>query len=516
MPGVESPIERAARALQPQSSMAYPDKLNALQSFLASLGERVDLDSAQAILHTVPLPLFYNAFETTADEDQDLVKLLCQIVGKLLRPIPFDVFVADPVNQEFLIRGLQHFSPDIRYLSLQQVETCLSKPNTVRQVATSTVFAFTLTSVAFQDTRTANKAVDVAVKIASEMPSVLFEQSTSILQGLFQTNETVRFRVFELIIRVAGSSSEAFELGEASGLFQVIVQEVQSDDILLRLNAVEMLTQIATSPSGLAFLQRTGLLHNLARMITDSNDTDTVAMLTKHAAFHFFGHLGRNKDINFQPIDRECHVFNAILKCLEDPANPEIEITAMHTASLIASKPSGLQLFYNSAVVDPFFDRYKSSTGDVKIAYLRSLAAVLSVEAPTGSEEAALVEQMTKDLFLRTGNGGFHVLSNLVQNAKQPVDDIRMAALSVLQSTASHQWGREYMAQSSDFMGYILDRTNDHSAAGLNAKYDIVSALGRAPAAQQTFGDHYPMIRQYISQGPYYRETTTEVAMESG
>lgn len=109
--------------------------------------------------------------------------------------------------QEFLIRGLQHFSPEIRYLSLQQVETCLSNPNTVRQVvctslngredllltemtmikATSTVFAFTLTSVAFQDTRTASKAVDVAVKIASEMPSVLFEQSTSILQGLFQT-----------------------------------------------------------------------------------------------------------------------------------------------------------------------------------------------------------------------------------------------------------------------------------------------------------------------------------------
>lgn len=59
-----------------------------------------------------------------------------------------------------------------------------------------------------------------------------------------------------------------------------------------------------------------------------------------------------------------------------------VQITAMHTASLIASKPSGLQLLYNSAIVEPFFDRYKSSTGDVKIAYLRSLAAILSVEAP--------------------------------------------------------------------------------------------------------------------------------------
>ena len=57
-------------------------------------------------------------------------------------------------------------------------------------------------------------------------------------------NETVRFRVYELIVRVAGSSTQAFELGENSGLLDGFMNEVQSTDTLVALNAIEILRQV--------------------------------------------------------------------------------------------------------------------------------------------------------------------------------------------------------------------------------------------------------------------------------
>ena len=57
-------------------------------------------------------------------------------------------------------------------------------------------------------------------------------------------NETVRFRVYELIVRVAGSSTRAFELGENSALLDGFMNEVASTDTLVALNAIEILRQV--------------------------------------------------------------------------------------------------------------------------------------------------------------------------------------------------------------------------------------------------------------------------------
>lgn len=71
-----------------------------------------------------------------------------------------------------MIQGLTHFTPEIRYLSVQQVFKCLASDEFVSNMVNSDVFPLVLATIAFQDTRTANKASELLYKM-STMPSGL-------------------------------------------------------------------------------------------------------------------------------------------------------------------------------------------------------------------------------------------------------------------------------------------------------------------------------------------------------
>jgi hypothetical protein len=47
-----------------------------------------------------------------------------------------------------------------------------------------------------------------------------------------------------LIIKVAGSSEEGFELAENDMLLDDVIAEVKSNDILIKINAIEMLMEV--------------------------------------------------------------------------------------------------------------------------------------------------------------------------------------------------------------------------------------------------------------------------------
>jgi hypothetical protein len=47
-----------------------------------------------------------------------------------------------------------------------------------------------------------------------------------------------------LIIAVAGSSDQAFDQCEESGLLYEFTKEMQSDDLLLKMNAIELLNEV--------------------------------------------------------------------------------------------------------------------------------------------------------------------------------------------------------------------------------------------------------------------------------
>ena len=90
-------------------------------SFAKGILETLTLEQSNKTLENISLAnLFYHA-----DSEADVGVYAREAIRRLLNPIPYES-IATTEYKTYLVQGLSHFSPDVRKLSLQQVEKCLA------------------------------------------------------------------------------------------------------------------------------------------------------------------------------------------------------------------------------------------------------------------------------------------------------------------------------------------------------------------------------------------------------
>ncbi|KAI7891989.1 26S proteasome non-ATPase regulatory subunit 5 [Mucor mucedo] len=507
-PAPVNPLVQVSKVLQPNATVPLPEKVAVLQTFATTLQGNLPMERSVQILSAVPLGLFYHGFSV---EDDKLTAVLCELIQKILSPFTFEHVMSEE-NKPFLLQGLTHFTPEIRYLSIQQVFKCLSSDASVAMMVESDVFPLILVSIAFQDTRTANKASELLYKMSS-MPSGLEAffgpTCTMMLKQLLSVNGTISFRVYDLIIKVATLSDETFKKSEDSGLLLEFTKELQSKDLLVKINAIELLNEIATTPAGLVFLEKADLLESISAVLDNPNDNDVVVALVKCAVIKFFGNLGENKTIQFEPMSVKYHILERLEKCL-DSTETEILMVTVSSVGLIGSHLAGLEQISNQqSLLEKFFEIYESSVGPIKGVFLQSLSKLISVR---GDNEH--VEKLTLDIFKRI-QGRPSTLTSLIKEAKQPEESVRVASFALMQAIAYHAWGSQLMAQSNEFMNYILNRSTEYTEQGQTWKYAIIQTLASAPDASHIFKEYYAQLVVYIRQGAYFRPLEAIAAVES-
>ncbi|KAI8368717.1 26S proteasome non-ATPase regulatory subunit 5 [Blakeslea trispora] len=510
-PATLSPMDQLVQVLAPNSNASVTEKTSVLQAFSTTLNDVLTLERSLQILNQVPLQLFYLGFSA---EDERLTTVLCEVINKILQPFSYDQIMSEE-NKDFLIQGLTHFTPEIRYLSLQQVFKCLASDQHVSEMTHSDVFPLVVATIAFQDAHTANKASDLLLQISktpSGQEAFFGPTCIAMLKQLLQVNGTISFRVYDLLIKVATYSDSNFERCEASGLLEAFVYELSSDDLLLKINAIELLNEIAVTPSGLKFLEKSNLIETIATVLDNPDDTDVVVQLVKCAVLKFFGNLGENKAIAFEPLSVQYRLLNRIGQCLES-SNGEILIVTVSTLGLLGSHADGLKMIYgyqNKALIHRLLEIYSASVSQLKSVCLQTISKWLSVSDNNEQE----IESLTYDIYHHI-EGRPSTLLSIVKEAKQPDDSLRIAAFAVMQSIACHTWGIQNMANSSEFMNYILNRTTEHDEQGQTWKYAIIQTMARAPNASNVFGNHYQQLQVYVRQGAFFRVIEPVAAVEN-
>ncbi|KAI9482644.1 MAG: 26S proteasome non-ATPase regulatory subunit 5 [Benjaminiella poitrasii] len=501
-------LEQVVRVLDPNTTASINDKISTLQAFASTLSGNLSLEHSAEILQIVPLGLFYNGFSI---EDDRLTSILCDLINTILHPFLYEHIVSSE-NKPFLIQGLTHFTPEIRYLSLQQVFKCLASDADLTLMLSSDVFPLVVASVAFQDTKTANKACELLYRVATTpVGQEAFFSATCVtmLKQLLQINGTISFRVYELIIKVAVLSDDTFRECESLDLLTDFIKELESDDLLIKINALELMNEIAATPAGITFLEKANLLANISSVLDNEEESDIAVQLVKCAVLKFIGHLGEVETIDFVSLSEKYHLLERIEKCLET-ANIEILIVSLSTVGLIGSSPNGLKIILQrESLVSKFFE-HQTSVGQVKAVFLQSLSKLFSVRK---DQE---IDDLTLALYKRIEARPSALLS-LIKETNQPEDHIRIAAFAVMQAIASHIWGSQLMAQSDEFMTYILNRTTEYTEQGQSWKYAIIQTLASAPNAIQLFSqhNHYAQLQVYIRQGAHYRIVEPVAAVEN-
>ncbi|KAG1198863.1 hypothetical protein G6F35_012577 [Rhizopus arrhizus] len=181
-----------------------------------------------------------------------------------------------------------------------------------------------ITTLSFQDTKPAQKASELLYKITLTHQDAIFSPTAcSIIKQLLRVSETVKFRIYDLVIKVASSSNHAFELCESTGLLHEFISELQSNDLLVKMNAIELLNEIAATPSGIIFLERAKLVDDMSAILDNEDEDDVVVCLVKCSIIKFIGNLGENKDVPFQQLSNQYGILNRLETCL-DSKNDQI------------------------------------------------------------------------------------------------------------------------------------------------------------------------------------------------
>ncbi|CAG8472566.1 26439_t:CDS:10 [Racocetra persica] len=467
------------------------DLINALEIMNLSLEGPNGAQKAQTILAAIPIPELF----TLLGNYEDVVSLAtCKVLNKLLRPMSYADINSSGL-QEYLMLGLQHEVPEVRILTLNQIEKCQESEEAIQDLVKSPLFPAMLESLGFDDTLTSTRILELLVKLVTTSSycfQVFFDpESIAILNRLSKGDGIVKFRVFDLMARISLSSPEAFQLCESSGSLEAITSELKSDDLLIKLNAIETLSKIIQSRISYSFFEKAGILQFFVDILSKDDDQDITLVLEKCSVLKFFGKLCEVEDIDFSEVEDKYKILRQIdAHLLSDHVDLKftdvlnlygLKITSIHIIGVIGHKEYGLKLLYSSVspnLLGDFMDLYHSSSGDVKLACLQTISCLLGV--------------------------------------RRGVEEFRMISFTILQKMAFHPWGKTEMVNCKEFIDYIIDRSNESTHKGKEWKFTIIQTLYESPNSETIIAPNIlEQFRRYLHEGPFYVKSKTAVALEN-
>ncbi|CAG8510377.1 4399_t:CDS:10 [Funneliformis caledonium] len=426
----------------------------------------------QAILDSMPLSAF---FTLLGSYDDAVTSAACKVLEKLLRTMNY-ADIESLGLKEYLTLGLQFNSSEVRMLALSQVEKCLESEETVIDLVRSQMLPVVLEGLGYDDNLISTKVTEFLVKFvnyASGLQALFDSGSIAILDQLSHGDETVKFRVFDLVSRISISSPEAFQLCETSGALNAITSELNSNDLLLKLNAIETFSKIVQSRTGYTFLERAGTIQSLVEIMAQEDDNDIVLV-----------------------------------------SNMSLKINTINIIGVIGSNPRGLKLLNSSVspkILCKFLDLYHSSAGDVKIACLQSISCLLGVSEESTPE----ISDITHQIYNQIG-GDPTPLSTLLSNVKQTLEELRITSFAIMRNMALHPWGQTEMTNSREFIDYILNRSTETTKLGKEWKFTIIQTLVQAPNAENIIPSNiFDRLTRYLREGPFFVRTEAAVTFES-
>ena len=199
--------------------------------------------------------------------DVEQLKACCTVLGKLLSSLPAENLFE---YRQYIELGLQHLSDDVNKLCLELLKRNLSSEAIRSMVLSATMFHLITQTLGSENLQCAKLATEIFLEVVNspEMVDVELRQALLIdLEGLVSKSDIIRYRVYELATRMMLLGGEAVAFVQSSGLLQKLVSELDLEDILVKMNCIELLLMLLESPEGIQFLEASQVLRKLHSLL---------------------------------------------------------------------------------------------------------------------------------------------------------------------------------------------------------------------------------------------------------
>jgi len=435
-----------------------------------------------------------------------------------------------------LNRCLNHPHPAVKAMVMKFLRRCLGTDQSLQQLIGEDNLLVDVTKLIADDGGTVAKEVKLffytmatlnSTERVNSMPFV--QPILPVLQELLNhEKEVYRLRVEELMISIAKLSPEMTERVARAGFLQRVCQEILTDDVLVQLNALEILSDFAETKHGLLYLTDQGVLRDMDKLLNESSSSPMASYLLP-GFIKFFGRVSRNQPSNFT--ENYPNFTNTILSLIENDNNtntePGMKNLAIATIGHISTSLKGKQKL---ASIDGFLhgspgkitkaivNCLKYGRTDEKVVALNTFADILST--PENEQDVYTSSELSKAFYICLPKVGMqNPMDYMFQIIKQPFAEVSEAAYTILQNIGNKTWGVKLFTEEPGLLEYILDRNVAIKKEAKEMKYNLIKTLQDNPTGMDDNvmpPEMLNKLKRYIREGPFYVEAQAEVALGEG
>ena len=320
---------------------------------------------------------------------------------------------------------------------------------------------------------------------------------------LMNPDDALKLRVLELLVEICAISQEHLEMVDKEGLLTGLFNDLKKDDdVLVQLNAIEIISNLAESKQGFEYLKTLNILKNMDVRLNEVS-SGPLAHFLMPGYIKFFGRLAHHDPNSYATLYPN---FTSILNNMLQQ-NDQL-VLALEVFGHIALKNEGKKvLLSQNQVLQILSKSIKSGTSEVKIRSMLVFADVLR-----NTEEELDIENAKRLFMTLNDENSMHYITEL---AKKPFGDLSSAAFDVLMAVTVYPWSLQMILNVPGFFEYLLDRNTAKDKESKDAKYALICAIcGQSEVQNIIPPEILKQLRNYVKQGAFYIESTVDVAIE--
>lgn len=237
------------------------------------------------------------------------MNLTCDILCICMSNLELDQSSKISYNS-YLERCLQHNNIEIKLLGLNDIERRL-KANRSPNSFDSNVLIALIKCLEFDETKIAAITNDLLVQL---IPDVLDNQLIcEQLQNILNGKDVVRCRVYDLAVKLSRKSVTTHE--KVSFILEKLIGDLETEDILLQLTILDIVSDVALSDHGHVYLENKGVFVRVLRQIEQLDDNPFKSILVP-GYLKFFGHIATAQSTKI--IQGFPNMINSLFDCILD------------------------------------------------------------------------------------------------------------------------------------------------------------------------------------------------------
>lgn len=465
-------------------------------------------------LPQLDLALFFKQLNGLTGRSRECGNLL---LGKVLSLIPSASVLG---YSDVIIEGLQTEDENLKLLYLKHLEVASKNENEVELMVRDIDNKCSLLKLIAKNL--SDNSINVAKLAATVIKNVLISCTTKnealsesfmvVFIRLLDQGSVVRFRVYDLFVEIFLSKNDILRDPHVVSIFDRLMNEMNSNNVLTQLNCLDMLSQIACSSSaGLQVIVEKGVLENTLRIFKLAESDPSQGLLIP-GAVKFFGNIAIKNPLYILP---SFPAFVEFIFSIIKSEHSMLVLLGFETIANICTSAEGLT--YLSDNTEQFYNAMRTSGQMVQSSIeeqikKRILGAMCVL---FGSDNATTNHSVSARKEKAYRNISQNPLALLMKAAKQPFPAVRCSSLEVLGNLVVYPWIEQDMAITPGFLEYLLDRRTEPEKLGKELKYGILRSLSKSPTLKDNCGVEYSkQICQYVKDGPFYSAQETAVDFE--